>query len=278
MVSPPDREQNQQFVRLAGVFHSAGIPVPEILDRDSTRGWYLLSDLGSRELETCYAGTDRDAALSAAIRTLLDIQRLDDPAIPPYTTERFADELTIFTEWFLGGVLEQEPPAQAGEAFALLVERARDQIQCCVHRDYHCRNLLYNDGALGVVDFQDALMGPVSYDLASLLYDCYYEFSPADVDRWTRVYLNQTPLDLDPRRFAIDRDFLAVQRQLKAIGIFARLKLRDRRTTHLAHILPVLGRVQRLAERHRPLQDLAAWLGTLEPESALTALARRGSP
>ena len=189
-----------------------------------------------------------------------------DAAIPPYTMERFNDELGIFREWFVAGLLGQQLPGEFESLFRSLVERMSSQVQCCVHRDYHCRNLLFdpNDGRLGVVDFQDALMGPVSYDLASLLHDCYHSFSTDDVARWQNWYLAHSPLALDPETFATDVTLIAIQRQLKAIGIFARLKLRDGKTTHLEHILPVLSSLDRLSSSTPELSPLADWLQNLD--------------
>ena len=281
MVSPPDKEQNEQFVRLARVFAEAGVPVPEVLASEALEGWYILTDLGAEDLEAAYAGVARDAALSAAIETLIQLQNVRDPAIAPYTAERFSAELDIFADWFVDRTLGQQVPDEVRAVFQILVNRAGEQHQCCVHRDYHCRNLLFtgNDGggAIGVVDFQDALIGPVSYDLASLLHDCYYEFSPVEIARWTAHFLATSKLQLDPSAFAVDVDYMAVQRQLKAVGIFTRLKLRDSKSTHLTYITPVLDRVRLLAQSHAELAPLGDWLEHLPSAPALARLANSGA-
>lgn len=273
MVSPPEKEQNRQFEILAKVFAAAGVPVPEILASRPEQGWYLLTDLGDTDLEHAYQGPQRDSAIGAAIECLVRLQMIDDRAIPPYTAERFADELAIFRDWFVTRVLQSALPGDIGPVFDLLVERATGQPQCCVHRDYHCRNLLYDGERLGVVDFQDALIGPVSYDLASLLYDCYHKFGRKEIARWTERYLALTPLILEREAFKRDLTYVAVQRQLKAVGIFARLKLRDGKSSHLVHIKPVLKRVTRLASGQKRLRPLASWLATLELDKPLHALA-----
>lgn len=273
MVSPPEKEQNAQFERLARVFADNALPVPAILESRPAAGWYLLSDVGRTELAAAYGTEHEAAALGCAIDALVRLQRVRDPAIPPYTAQRFADELGIFSEWFVGGVANTRLPEAVSGVFDLLVERTQAQQQCCVHRDYHCRNLLFDPvtARLGIVDFQDALVGPVSYDLASLLHDCYHEFTDEDVARWVDRYLARTDLDLDAVAFREDVDYLAVQRQLKAVGIFSRLRLRDDRRTHLAHIPPVLDHLRRLTHRYRPMAPLAAWLDGLDRE----AIARR---
>jgi aminoglycoside/choline kinase family phosphotransferase len=266
MDSPPDKESNDRFCRLAEVFTRAGLPVARVLAAQPRRGYYLLTDLGERDLEHAYAEGDTDAALEAAVKALVRLQDVRDPEIGPYTRERFVDELGIFREWFLLHTLGITLPAEVEPAFAALVNRAAGQTQCCVHRDYHCRNLLYGpDGRFGIVDFQDALLGPAAYDLASLLRDCYHTFDESDIARWrdfyleTRAAVTGRPLPAADR-FATDLDYCAVQRQLKAIGIFARLKLRDGKPGHLRYVSPLLERLVAVSGRHAELEPLARFL------------------
>jgi len=276
MHSPPKHENNAQFTKLAEVFHSYDIPVPAICAADASRGYFLLTDLGTRHLIDAYAEHDADAALTAAIETLVRIQAVRHPAITPYEIERFRDELEIFREWFVEGLLSVPfPGSQLYPAFDALIEATQDQPQCCVHRDYHCRNLLYAaDGQFGVVDFQDALVGPVSYDLASLLRDCYHHFSESEIAHWRNHYLARTQFELDAQRFSELLDFSAVQRLLKAIGIFSRLHLRDAKPSHLPVILPVLDRLIEVTDRYRVLHPLAGWLRDVRPraDAVLTEL------
>ena len=265
MCSPPDKENNDQFVRLAEVFASHGIGVPEIIAKATQAGYFLLSDLGRRQFDDTYESTDRDQALAAGIDTLIGIQSINDPCVPSYEAQRFRDELNIFREWFVEAWLaEAFPSDDLNDVFERLVANAQDQLQCCVHRDFHCRNLLFtpdNGGhRVGVVDFQDALVGPVSYDLASLLRDCYFRFSESQIARWRSYYLQHTPFNLDPDEFAVHMDLTAAQRQLKAVGIFARLQLRDGKPSHLPYIAPVLSQLEALAGGHRELAPLQAHL------------------
>ncbi len=283
MVSPPEKEQNDQFERLASVFGRAGLPVPEIVGSQKRSGWYLMTDLGRRELGEAYGTPAERAGLEAALRALITLQSVTDPAIAPYTGARLHDELGIFTEWFADGLMGLSIPAALAPVFENLVGRMVNQPQCCVHRDYHCRNLLFDPatGALGIVDFQDALMGPVSYDPASLLHDCYHRFSDRDVDHWLNWYLQHTPFELDPDRFTSDVTMTAVQRQLKAVGIFSRLRLRDGKVTHLPHILPVLDSLAHLSGREPALRPLSDWLRQLDRNDVRTriqALERRTAP
>lgn len=270
MTSPPALERNAQFVELARVFGRRGIGVPAILAEEPDAGWFVLEDLGTRHLADVYPTPERDAALAGALDTLLALQTVDDPAIEPYTRERFADELGIFRTWFAEGLLEVAwPESLAAETFDRLIEATQAQPRCCVHRDFHCRNLMYRpDGRIGVVDFQDALAGPAAYDLASLLRDCYYVFDEAEIGRWRDAYLARTPLPLDPATFPRLFDFTALQRQLKAVGIFARLELRDGKASHLGYILPVATRIVTLAGRYPALAPFARWLDAQLPRAA----------
>ncbi len=263
MDSPPDRENNRQFVTLARVFAAHGVGVPHILAADLTDGFLLMTDLGDRHFADVYGTDEGDRALAAGIDTLIRIQTVDDPAVPPYTAQRFRDELSIFREWFVERWLGEPFPAEDLAGIPeVLVACAQAQLQVCVHRDFHSRNLLFAaDGSVGVVDFQDALIGPVSYDLASLLRDCYHRFPEAEIARWRDYFLDRTPHALDPVQFARDLDFTAAQRQLKAVGIFARLDLRDGKSSHLRHIPPVLEHLAALADRHDALAPLGSHLG-----------------
>jgi N-acetylmuramate 1-kinase len=258
MNSPPSVENNDQFVALARLFAEHGIGVPRLWSADSAAGFFLMADLGETHFADVYESQGPEVALGAALPTLIRLQQVEDPAIPPYTRDRFADELGIYVDWFLGRLLNAPAPAKLADAFDRLLEATDAQPRCCVHRDFHSRNLLLRtDGTVGVVDFQDALVGPATYDLASLLRDCYHTFPETVVAEWRDRYLDATPLPVDRATFARDLDLVALQRQLKAVGIFARLHLRDGRDSHLAHIVPVLERIGALAGCYPELAALA---------------------
>ena len=263
MTSPPALERNEQFVALAELFAAHALPVPKVVASNFEEGWFLMSDLGRVHLEEAYATGAREPSIKAAIDTLAILGEVRDPRIEPYDADRLNMELAIFTEWFVGNLLQQNALVGTTERpFAALVEAAEAQPRSCVHRDYHCRNLLYNDGALGIVDFQDALHGPVLYDLASLLRDCYYTFDENEIDQWLNYFVALTPSLSGQRPATIKRwfDFTAIQRQLKAIGIFARLHLRDAKSSHLTHIRPVLAGLIQLTGNYPELQPLSMQL------------------
>ncbi len=256
MVSPPELEDNRRFVALAEVFRRHGIPVPGLLATHFDAGWFLMDDLGERHLEDAYAGAESDEALTSAVQTLAALGRVSAPEIEPYTPDRFTMELGIFTEWLADKTLGIDIHAAA--EFDLLIDATQAQPQACVHRDYHCRNLLWHDHQLGIVDFQDALHGPCLYDIASLLRDCYYTFEEDEIDRWLGVFVAATPALAASSANEIKRwfDFTAIQRQLKAIGIFARLHLRDGKSSHLGHIMPVTERLIALLATYPELKHL----------------------
>ena len=143
-----------------------------------------------------------------------------------------------------------------------IYKSSKEQPQCCVHRDYHCRNLLFDGTHFGIVDFQDALHGPVLYDIASLLQDCYHVFPPAVIKRGLQQYVELQPLlaDADPALVSRWFDFTAIQRQLKAAGIFARLDLRDNKSSHLRYIRPLLNRILHLTTPYPELQPIKVQL------------------
>lgn len=262
MDSPPALERNQAFVDLATVFADAGLPVPNILARDLESGYLLLSDVGDRDLYSAYEAGEQHQALATAIDWLAQLQPVRSPHIPPYSAARLIDELDIFSQWYVQGALTQDSPAaRLSDCFDALVASAIDQPQVCVHRDYHCRNLLFGaDGQFGIVDFQDALHGPVTYDLASLLRDCYYRLPESVIAHWREVFRARVAPQMAPADFARAMDWMALQRQLKAVGIFARLALRDGKHTHLRHIAPTLSHLASVAARYDALAPLSHWL------------------
>ena len=281
MDSPPDKEQNAQFVAVAKAFAASGIAVPEVLAHQETKGWLLLTDLGRTHFIDAYRLGKQHECIEAAINTLATLNSPDSPidptglsketSIPPYTQARLSDELNIFVDWLVTDACQMHiPEAVFEQARVTLLANAANQPQVCVHRDFHCKNLLFNGPGkpIGVLDFQDALMGPAGYDLASLLHDCYWKFPDAFIDKFVEVLPNTS-------RRAID--LLAVQRQLKAVGIFARLAIRDQKISHLPHIEPVLMNLCELCSRYQELAALGEWLATQLTPSAKTWVTKNAS-
>ena len=263
MRSPPETEDNPRFVRLAALFRRFGVNTPQVFAADLERGFLLLEDLGERDFEAAYRAGDIDAPLDAALDVLQSLRDVPIDGVPAYTRQRFADELGIFAEWLVERWLGLDMPPFFAELRDALVEATQSVPTTVVHRDFHCRNLLWGgDGRVGVVDFQDALAGPICYDIASLLRDCYVAFDEATVALWRRRFFQRAELarTCDEAAFNRASDLTALQRQLKAVGIFARLHLQRQRDSHLGDIVPVLKRIAALAPNYSETAELAAWI------------------
>ena len=263
MDAPPKTENNGQFLGLSTLFRENGVPVPEVFAFDP-RGFLLVSDFGDRRFDHAYADGREEECLDLALEALVQIQSVTSDIVPPYEVSRFRDELGIFAEWLVGRFLRLETPAFVDAAWETLINATQAQPMVTVHRDYHSRNLLFRpEGNLGIVDFQDALVGPVTYDLVSLLRDCYHVFPEATVSEWMTRYRRRSDCGLAVGDFRRAFDLTGIQRHLKAAGIFARLKLRDGRDSHLPDIVPTLQRVTDVARGYRELADLADWIGNV---------------
>ena len=262
--SSPATENNQQFVALGDLFRRQGVPVPAIYAYETKRGFLLVEDFGHVEFLAAYVDSARRAfVVPLALDALVAIQRTHDSCIPPYTRTRLLDELGIFSDWCCDKLLGRDIAPLNAVAESLIAEIDL-QPKVTVHRDYHSRNLLLHGDQLGIVDFQDALVGPCVYDLASLFYDCYFEHDFNDIEHWTdqmrdRLRANDLPC-IEPRSaFVRAIEVTAIQRMLKAVGIFCRLWLVQRKETHLRYVMPVLTRAIELTQRNE-LTPLADWL------------------
>lgn len=269
MDAPPDREDTGPFVRIARQFHGIGLNVPKVLDQESTLGFLLLSDLGQRlYLEHLNADTV-ERLYGDALGALVVLQAgtdQDKTRLPPYDHALLSQEMRLFKDWYLGRHLDRS--LETGEAAALdqvfehLAQSALDQPRVWVHRDFHSRNLmLTGSNNPGILDFQDAVYGPVTYDLASLLRDCYICWPRQQVEEWVHGYFDLgvqsgLPVGDSEDRFLEWFDYMGVQRHLKAIGIFARLNHRDGKPGYLNDIPRVMDYIRDVSARHRSLQPL----------------------
>ena len=273
MDAPPDRESVQRYVLVARKLATAGVHVPEVYAMDVERGFLLLGDLGDETyLDALGRGEPAGSLYGDAIAALLRLQKSGDASgLPEYDRALLVRELAIFREWFLdrhlGVQLDASASAELARVEAFLVDAALAQPRTLVHRDYHSRNLMLSEPNPGVLDFQDAVVGPVAYDLASLLRDCYIAWSSEQVAEWLRDYHEDAKASGLPvgtlATFTRGFDLAGVQRHLKAIGIFARLWHRDGKGGYLADIPRVLDYVQDVAREYRELAPLG---GLIERE------------
>lgn len=269
--APPQTEDSRQFVALACYLSQQGVATPRILAADEEQGFLLVEDFGDELLHRHLNSNSAAALYSQAFATLIKLQSCPDHSalIPRYDRALLHRELLLFNEWFctalLGYTLAPSESAMLSSLFKNLEESALQQPQTLVHRDYHSRNLLLRSTSdLGVIDFQGALWGPCTYDLASLLRDCYVRFPAALVAQWARQYHQQAVTagllkDVDQEEFLRWFDWIGLQRHIKVLGIFARLHLRDGKDHYLNDLPLVIRYVLEVAEAYPPLQVFAQW-------------------
>jgi N-acetylmuramate 1-kinase len=284
--APPERENNPAFLLAASEFSAAGLKTPTILAHDLDRGFMLLEDFGDQLYLPCLqAAQDTgdmarvDVLYTQAMNALLDLQSDRHVSkLPPYDQARLHTELSLFDEWFcgrmLGICLDAEEKKLLADTWHFLEQAALAQTQVRVHRDYHSRNLMLRqlaDGSHpeaqspGIIDFQDAVIGPVTYDLVSLLRDCYIVWPAKDVSRWLRQYFDQAqardilPATLPFEAFQRDFDLMGIQRHIKVLGIFCRLALRDNKPRYLLDLPVVMDYVVTAGEQHAELKAFISW-------------------
>jgi hypothetical protein len=260
MDAPPDKEDCSSFIHITELLRNAGVNAPAILAQDLTLGFLLLEDLGSQPYLDLLNETTADALYSDAIKTIIKMQRISND-LPTYDQQRLQTEMDLFETWYLNRHLDVSLHTTQQDTltttFKLLIDTARQQPQVFVHRDYHSRNLMKTtSNNPGVIDYQDAVIGPITYDLVSLLKDCYIEWPRARVEGWLREYLAQTDLDVDFKTLLRWFDFMGIQRHLKVLGIFCRLNYRDGKSQYL-HDLPLtLKYVSDTCQRYQELKPL----------------------
>ena len=273
MDAPPDKESLGPFVSVAQTLKGIGLNVPVVLARNLPQGLLLLSDLGTRQyLDDLAAEREVDRLYTDALGALITMQtrgRAAARALPPYDRALLLREMELMPEWFLSRHLGL--PAGAGRAmldgvFDVLVRSALEQPATFVHRDYHSRNLLVSEDANpGILDFQDAVYGAHTYDLVSLLKDCYIDWPAARVNDWALRYREQLleagfVLGADEVEFIRWFDLMGLQRHIKVLGIFARLYYRDGKSGYLRDLPRVLAYIKDAASRYRETAELAEYI------------------
>ena len=275
MDAPPDREDCRPFVRVAGMLHEAGEHVPHVLAQDLAQGFLLLTDLGTRTYLEELNPSNAARLFSDAIDALLRWQLATQPgALPPYDEALLRREMNLFPEWYVGKHLQKTLSGSQGDAleniFRLLVESALAQPVVYVHRDYMPRNLMVCEPNPGVLDFQDAVIGPITYDVVSLMRDAFLSWEEERVLDWTARYWEKAkrarlPVAADFAEFWRAFEWMGLQRHLKVLGIFARINYRDGKPKYLADTPRFLGYARSVSKRYRELWPLARLLEELHP-------------
>ncbi len=277
MDAPPAKEDSRPFVRIAGLLSAAGLNVPQVVEADLERGFLLLTDLGQQHyLQSLQRKTRVRELYQDAIDALVTMQAcvpFDD--LPPYDHRQLIKEMKLFPDWLLSRHLGLEfDEAALHETMEYLARAALAQPRVFVHRDFHSRNLMIGTANKpGILDFQDAMAGPVSYDLVSLLKDCYVKWPSSLTDELRGYYLSKASeagIDTDGGEGDFDENFalMGVQRHLKASGIFARLCHRDGKQAYLDDVPRTLSYIVDCAGAFPQL----AYLGSLIEDEVLPAL------
>jgi aminoglycoside/choline kinase family phosphotransferase len=275
MDAPPERENVPAYIHVAGLLLEAGVNVPAIVARDVPNGFLLLSDLGTT---TYLARLDADNAAfmySDAVDALIKFQLSSQPGVLADFDRAFVlREMNLFPEWFvgkhLGVTMTDAQQAQLDGVFEAITANVLAQQQVFMHRDFHSRNLMFMDtNNPGVLDFQDAVYGPVTYDLASLLRDAYVQWDEEVVLDWVVRYWQSAksvglPVNPDIDAFYRDFEFMALQRHLKILGIFCRLNYRDGKSIYMGDLPTVLDYVRKTSNRYSVLKPLLRLLDAFE--------------
>jgi len=274
MDAPPEREDCGPFVRVAQLMRDAGVHVPEVLAADLDRGFLLLSDLGSTTYLQALTPGNADALFGDAIAALVTWQRASRPdVLPTYDRALLQREMELFPEWYIGRhlglVLSAAQRATLLRINGLLADSALAQPAAFVHRDYMPRNLMVSAPNPGVLDFQDAVYGPITYDVASLFRDAFVSWPEERIIDWAVRYWEharraQLPVDADFGAFYRALEWMGLQRHLKVLGIFARIQYRDGKSGYLEDTPRFLGYVRAVCGRYAALAPLARLLDELE--------------
>jgi len=277
--APPATEKNQAFLAIRELLAGAGVRVPALYAADLARGYMALEDLGDRLLLAELDAGSVDQRYRGAMELLLQIAAMDlRNASPPaalrsYDEALLAEELGRFPAWFVEALLGESLGADERRLLqansAVLIASALEQPRVLVHRDFHSRNLMPQaDGSLGVIDFQDAVLGPVSYDLVSLLRDCYIRWPAAQVEHWALAYRQRLQAGGLPGAVEADRflrwfDLMGLQRHIKVLGTFARLYLRDGKPAYLRDLPLVIHYVREISAKYareeRAVAEFQRW-------------------
>jgi len=274
MDAPPDKEDCRPFVRIARLLHDAGVHAPEVHAQDLTAGFLLLSDLGTRtylnELKTADANGLMADAIDALIRWQLATRAGE---LPPYDEALLRREMNLFPEWYVARHRRKSLTGEQAQAlesvFAALVRSALAQPTVYVHRDYMPRNLMVAEPNPGVLDFQDAVIGPIAYDVVSLFRDAFISWDEERVLDWSVRYWEKArraklPVASDFGEFWRSLEWMGLQRHLKVLGIFARLTYRDGKAKYVQDTPRFIAYARPVAQRYRELAPLLKLLDEVE--------------
>ncbi|GAA6134096.1 phosphotransferase [Oceaniserpentilla sp. 4NH20-0058] len=267
--APPEKENSQPFLVIGQAWFEQGINVPNVIKADLEQGFMLLSDMGDQLLFPMLNEASAEGLYHQCFDAILQIQQ-SQIDLPLYDGPLLDREMALFTDWYLGTHLNFELTPQETSmlhsTFETLRESALGQIQVPVHRDFHSRNIMVlEDDTLGIIDFQDAVLGPLTYDLASLLRDCYVAWPIEEVHLWAKEYFAKAREkgivgSISDDQLMLWFDWMGIQRHLKAVGIFARLNHRDGKTGYMNDIPRTLNYLIQVSAQYDSLSEFHHFL------------------
>jgi len=274
--SPPEKESNDEFVKITHLLAAEGLPVPHIHYSSLDFGFFLISDFGDSLLLNELNESNANEVYSKALDALRIIQQTDAASLPLYSKQLLLEEMELFREWFLTKHLSiqltKDENRILDDCFKNLADNALEQPQVFVHRDYHSRNLMCIDSEHpGIIDYQDAVLGPITYDLVSLLRDCYIAWPDEIIFQLASKFYkndieNDPSINADAKLFMKWFDLMGIQRHLKAIGIFSRLNNRDNKPNYLKDIPRTLNYVRSVGRNYSETEKLIELINSKVPE------------
>ena len=270
MDAPPEQEDCVPFVSIDEFLDQNGVRVPHIVAKDLELGFLLLEDFGDVMLSHLLTTDTVDEYYTQAFKQLIQLQNIDGcQQLPVYSYEKLISEMELLTQWFFPSLnleLSKDEQILVQKTFEILATNAVQQPQVIVHRDYHSRNLMQikNEKQLGIIDFQDAVIGADTYDLISITRDAYVQWEPTQVERWFKEFYMLLPSQKDRtfEQFKRDADFMAMQRHIKILGIFVRLFERDGKDGYLKDLPRVMWYVLNQAKDYAELQPFVEFMQT----------------
>jgi aminoglycoside/choline kinase family phosphotransferase len=265
MDAPPDKEPIAPWLDIAARLRGAGLHAPQVVASDTATGFVLMEDLGDRAYLPELTAASADALYADALDALARMQAVDTSGLPAYDRTQLVTELELMPEWFLQRHLAFAPSCEEWDvieaASTYLVHAALEQPRRFVHRDYHSRNLMIvDDNNPAVIDFQGAMLGPIAYDLASLLRDCYIAWPIERVLAWVEGYRQRVTAGVPAATFRRWFDLVGLQRHIKVLGIFCRLNYRDGKPGYLADLPRVFAYVVQVTRQYPVLVDFSTLL------------------
>ncbi|HLD17401.1 MAG TPA: phosphotransferase [Coxiellaceae bacterium] len=279
MDMPDEPEAFAAFVAIAKELHQHHLQVPAIIASSPEKGFALLSDLGNDLLQNALSADNADTLYRTAMDDLVrldTIPSIPNHTLPPFGEKRYRDEMNLFIQWYLQTHLNYSPTEQESALlstlFDQLIASANSQVQVCVHRDYHSRNLLrLPNNSVGILDFQDAVIGPITYDVMSLLRDCYIDWPESNIYTWLRYFYEKLlanyvlPSTVDFKTFERWFDWATLQRNLKCIGLFPRLKYRDHKLNYMQYLPRIFNYALYVTDKYPEWHDVKRFLEKVRP-------------